>query len=436
MSIGLRLLAKLQQNASNPDQVLGAIASWIHTHCAEVLPATRQGTVDNFPSLFCSLHPGAEEIELSLIDGEHLVASANTSTVGPGYHVYLCSLLQALGKDLDVAWQPATEDGDYGDEANFFFTGNQQNVFDEMPCWLAALARTFFDGEFDSDSSAVHLCMGMGLHFESDQPAVTPLGPRSLEWLKAVSQDGYRGRDFFAWWEPGLNAEYFRDRALTQIWSDVRWRPPSNDSERALLRQVVNSLHTAYRLDPDLEYPWAEWAEILELLDSTGQDADWVRTLAKSPPALGYRRRPVKMLLPGAWSIKLPGSFSDFEMDGNGDFEAVDPPREVWFTAFSFDGQLSPGEFAKRRQETLKGDPELQRNTESYVAKASIKQVSRESGNSHFLLQSSNLCATRRSVLTIVYTEPHDREWAIEAWKSLTPPGPNDGEPASHHSAD
>jgi len=58
-----------------------------------MLPRIRQGMVEAAPTLFCQLHPAAEEIELSLIDPEHIVVSANTTTVGPGYHIFLVSLL-------------------------------------------------------------------------------------------------------------------------------------------------------------------------------------------------------------------------------------------------------------------------------------------------------------------------------------------------------
>src|SRR5580700_11695390 len=101
------------------------IADWVEQKCSDLLPKTRQGFVELSPTVFCQLHPGAEEVELSLIDPEHLVVSANTSTVGPGYHIYLSLLLQDWAHDFHASWQrPDEESEDYCDEAEYFFTGD------------------------------------------------------------------------------------------------------------------------------------------------------------------------------------------------------------------------------------------------------------------------------------------------------------------------
>src|SRR5262249_15168682 len=153
-----------------------------------------------------------------LIDPEHLVASANTSTVGPGYHIYLCDLLKQWAKDFHASWQqPDEESEDYSDEAEYFFTGDQKLVFDNMASWLQAVAGTFFEEPLDLNEH-IALCMPMDVQFESEQPAITPLGPRDRKWLQRTSVDGTSGKDFFAWWNPRLDAEYFLGRALAQMW--------------------------------------------------------------------------------------------------------------------------------------------------------------------------------------------------------------------------
>lgn len=224
-------------------------------YAADLAPSTQVGFSDTTPTLFCQLHPAAEDLELSIVDLGHFAASAKTSTVGPGYHIFLCDMLRKLGSSFNLTW--ITDNEQYLDEADYFFSGNQERVFEEMAKWLGGLCKLFFDGTFKSEPGGMptSLCLRMFVAFEADAPAVTPLGPRDRAWLKKVSEDGRHGRDCFTWWNPGLNAEYFLGRALARMWTDIRWRKPVNDSERNALEYVANSLDIALKLDPNLEFP-------------------------------------------------------------------------------------------------------------------------------------------------------------------------------------
>ena len=214
MGIGFQLLARLERTLSSPDGFLQAIETWVKTYCIDLAPSTRTGFSETTPTLFCQLHPAAEELEVSLLDLNHVLVSARTSTVGPGYHIFVCDMLRKLGQEFRLTWD-AENDEEYLDEGNYFFSGNQENVFDEMTAWLRGLCQCFFNGTFEEEpgDKPVALCLPVGVTFEAHARAVTPMGPRDLGWLKQVSEDGLRGRDFFAWWRPELNAEYFLGRA-------------------------------------------------------------------------------------------------------------------------------------------------------------------------------------------------------------------------------
>jgi hypothetical protein len=420
VSIGLRLLAKLNAPASDPDLFLQQIAVWVKEKCSDVSPQIRQGFVDTYPTLFCRFHPGAEEVELSLIDLEHLTSSANTSTVGPGYHIYLCSVLQAWARDFQATWLHNDDNSsDYFDEAGYFFTGDEGLVFEEMTSWLQTLASTFFDGTFQADDRGIALCMSMDVQYEADALAIAPLGPRDREWLRKTSQEGTKGTDFFAWLQPGMNAEYFLGRVLTQMWTDVRWRKPVNDSERKLLKDVVNSLEIAQKLDSGLELPYAEWAEILEYLGAGNEEIEHVRSRRKTQSLIGYRRGDVTASLPGGWRVRLPGSFSDFEADKNCDHFALDPPREIWFTSYRFTAPSPRQTFESMKQEILRSQPEFLLESGDYIAKATIQEEMRETGEKYFVLSSSNVCRTQRAVCTILFDQPDQREWALGVWRSI-----------------
>lgn len=419
LSVGLRLLAKFEREWDSPDVALHRLKEWIERDYRDLRPEARTGFVGAYPTVFCQFHPAAEEIELSLIDLRHLTVSANTSTVGPGYHIFLCSMLRRLATTFNAVWQPEDEEN-YLDESGYFSSGEEQRAVDEMIRWLRGVAELVL-AESSEGMSSFALGMAMDEQFFAESFALTPMGPRDRVWFEKTSQDGSRGRDFFAWWKPDLDAEYFLNRALTKMWTQVRWRRPSNASETDDLKYVAESLDVAYKLDPKLNFPWAEWAQILRYLNISDP---LVGSKASGKPTIGYRRGNVQVSMPGGWLISVPGSFSEFRANENHNYCAFDPPREIWFTSFRYTEKDS-AMFENTRAEIVSGQPELLHELDNYVARAEIA-AKHDNGDPYYLLKSSNVTIGQRSVCTIVFKRPEDRDWAIEVWKSIKPPSPKD----------
>jgi hypothetical protein len=427
MSVGLLLKAKLKLGLlsrlgsmrEGSGKTLERMEKWALEHCADVRPRSFIGKRDEKPTLYLTLHPAAEDVEITILDPETFTASANTSTVGPGYHIFVCEMLHKLGEYFHSTWQGPDED--YCDETGFFHSGEQQHVFAEMAAWLKGVANMFFDGTLRDTDHSVRLALPLDVGFESDGRATTPMGPRNIEWLKKTAENADNGRDFFAWWTPGFNAEYFLGRARASMWVDVRWRQPINDFERETLKSVVDSLRKAYTLDPNLEYPWTEWKEILGFLGEKGGEWGFVTSHPhQDAPAIGYRRRDVTVQLPGHWWITLPGSFSNFLDTDNDALCAEDPPRAIWFSAYRFvDDAVAT--FEHWRNETLKMEKDMLREEDGFISEAKITPRV-EDGRPYFALTSSNACPSGRCVCTIVFVQPEDRDWAIDVWKSLKPP--------------
>src|ERR1043165_2516856 len=127
MSIGFYLLGEFRRPQLEPNALFQRLEKWIRRECTELSPTLRTGFVDEKPCLFSSFNPAGEEVEICLPDPHHVTVSANTSTVGPGYHIYLCDLFQRWTDELSVSWKKFDMDEDdttYGDETNYFFTGN------------------------------------------------------------------------------------------------------------------------------------------------------------------------------------------------------------------------------------------------------------------------------------------------------------------------
>jgi hypothetical protein len=425
MSVGLLLRAKLKRNflsklaaTKSPNQLLKEIEQWALGYCQDLRATTYIGQRDANPTLFCRLHPAAEDLEISFIEDGQLTVSANTSSAGPGYHTFVCDMLHKLGDRFRLQWEEPNEE--YQDETGYFHSGDSQHLFAQMSTWIKTIASCFFDGTL-KDQHAIRLAMPLDVGFTWEAAAITPLGPRDDDWLQKTAEDGYKGQDFFAWWNPGLNAEYFLRRALVKIWADVRWRFPVNNHERQTLSYVADSLKTAYELDATLTYPWAEWSEILRYLDRIDDEHQFVHDRAgTTQPTMGYRRHDVTVQLPGNWWVSVPGSFGDFQPDENHNYFALDPPREVWVTSYTFKGDL-PALLQSQRDEIRKKESVLVHEAQNYIAWAEIKSQA-DKGKEWFTLTSSNVGLGNRAVCTVVFMNPEDRDWAIRVWKSLQPP--------------
>jgi hypothetical protein len=273
-------------------------------------PTTRQAFINEKPSVFALLHPAGEEVEICLADPNHLTVSANTSTVGPAYHIYLSDLLHRWTKEFSIEWQQFGPDDDttFGDEADYFFTGNKSSVYEHMESWLKALTGGFFDGTLDLDPKNIALCMPMNVHFEADSLAITQLGPRHEEWIRLMSEGRLYQGEFYPWFEVGLTAEYYRGRALAQMWSEIRWRKPINDYEERKVKSTLRSLEAAYRMNPELDLPWNEWNELIELMGNSAPA--FVRERVTGPGQIGYRRgrARISFLDIGRLKLKVPSA--------------------------------------------------------------------------------------------------------------------------------
>jgi hypothetical protein len=126
--------------------------------------------------------------------------------------------------------------------------------------------------------------------------------------------------------------------------------------------------------------------------------------------------------LPGGWQIKLPGSFSEFEVDQEGDSFALDPPREIWFTAYRFSNAFSSQTFKTKKKALKKDHADLVIEHEDYYSQAWIDSKHGEDIGDYFVLNSSNVTPSMRVVCTILFSNPSDKAWAIDTWKTITSP--------------
>ncbi|MCE9668959.1 hypothetical protein LY474_14195 [Myxococcus stipitatus] len=363
------------------------------------------------PTLKLRLHPAAGEVSVLAMPDTRLVVSAETSAVGPGYHVFLCDLLRALGVEFGIDWADANEAMGVGDPTGYFHTGDAGAVEVHMLAWLqesvGRVLRMRSRGE-----SGFAMSMRFGHTFEHPGALLTPMGPRDERWLRGVYDDPRRGMDVFPWWKPGVGAHARLGRALSLLWTDVVWRPPLLSEERSLLREVARTLEQAWREDASLAYPWREWREVLGYLGVGGTLAEEVHrraeTHATRGPPLGYRRGAVQVALPAGWEIRIPGSLAEVYL-GDGTWVARDHRRSVRFVPLedSVDDSVLPTTEERRVLE-------LEHRGKRVSGRASLHV---EPGDCRL----TALCSSgrHRALCVVSFDDPEEEDWALGTWRSL-----------------
>lgn len=401
------------------DGTLEKAQTFLDQHCADMFVDGsswfEDAEGDEPRTLHAHVHPAAETLRLhETADG--LVASATTSTVGPGYHAWICDVLGALGADIGVTWLPADDDG--GDETGYFDHRDRTELERQFGDWLRTVAKMVLEN-MDDEKQPMHLLRAMHAPLPLVSCATTtPLGPRDVQWVRAVAADASAGRDLFSWWESGTGAEMKLGRALYRMWNELPWRAPLDDDEGVLLCDVLVDLEQAQAEAPHLAYPWREWHELLgwvdEMNDLTGLahevDDELAAHVGKEAratigPLIGYRRHPMRVSIGRHWSIEVPGSFLLTEEE-DGTWLAYDATRTARLTSFRhkspdyvepFEPPADPALALVLDTPPLRGHLDVRApddQTEEWVASGSISVPG-------FL-----------AVLTFTWTKRSDRSWA------------------------
>jgi hypothetical protein len=274
--------------------------------------------------LVFALHPAGGPITLTVDEQGRASLLAHTHLAGPGYHRFLVLLAGGLVPVIGASWRPrAPRDL----EARFL-------------AWLQHQAREALAAHLEGSAAGAAqpavrwlppLSPEVG-RFQGRGAVATVVGPRPEAWLQAVVADPRAGRDAFPWWEPGQGAAWRVGRARCLLWRELRWRPPTTEEEVAALSEVANLLAEAWEEEPDRQdLPWAAWAEVLDLLGEAPERRARVVARVRPGPPEGYRRHLVVEVLPGGWSITLPGRMG-CSWDPAEGWVAWDAGRTAWVT--------------------------------------------------------------------------------------------------------
>lgn len=423
------------QSARFPEGFLERVESWFNSNAGEPLEHVRvDSDQEGVRGVFALLHPAAEDLEILLRKPGEIIASAKTSTVGPGYHVYVCDLLKKFGQELDITWDPPDEKEGSGDESGYFHSGNRRSVDEEMLSWLKNLAKSLLEMTLNG-STGITVSLPMNQITLAPGVILTPLGPRDKAWIEAAHKDPTRGIDIFPWWKDGIGPHFYLGRAMIRMWFSVRWLAPPDADEINLLKDVHHDLMMAHQAEPGGVYPWREWHEIIQLLYASGDGSSVDTKLAsqvkekaggvKSSPLIGYRRHPMCVPLANGWTIEVPGEMAwGWNYDENS-WIAESPKATIRVTCMSQDPDKGPLDTA---EEVVKGSfkpkGEVLSHQEGQVlARACIYQGA-DSGD--WILHGCSATPGNVLLLTIAFPNSADTEWATSVWKTIRKPKEED----------
>lgn len=381
------------------------IREFLETQASSALRECHEGLDEQGEYLVASLHPGEEGVEFHLA-GKELLVSATTSNAGPGYHQFLVDLLRALAEDLSLNSVSFTDPTGYANSGDRTALESSMESFLRDVCQKIAI-------DLSPRPPRVQIGMTMDSIFQYGEGVLTPLGPQPWTWAEAVARGEHPGHEYFSWWHPEQDATYFLHRALCLMWSEVRWKTPGTEEEVAVLEESLRNLEAAHQLDPDLPYPYREWAEIRELLELDPEDFPEVA----DGPLVGYRRAWVREALSAGWSILLPGN-----MDGawdEGVWNGGNQELTVSFQSFRKDGPQQEEWTAEAlRGMRLIGDDILEFESDGLSGKACIFEDADADGP-FFQLDGRVARTGHLGVLTVNFAEESQREAAEKIWRSL-----------------
>lgn len=311
--MGLDVTARSEWSGGWPEAE-SRLARALHSWCAGGAAREAAWIPDGGePLAWIELGP-ADPLEVSLRQGR-LTIEGRTTPWGPGYHRQAVEVLDALAAALPGGWTHVQDDTGY-------FASRQ--VPDLERAFLRWAERLWgLDADPESGLDGASVCLGEGegpVEVPAGQVA-TPLGFRSLDWVRATRAALGRAlasgdpdptaRSAFLWWCPEPDALDWVQLGSAVCASEVIWRPlpgprAKDPADEARLR-ALRCFERALALDPQAPVPAPELARLYALLGREAEATRWQARAGGAPFQGGYREGWIRWPVGERWSVEVPG---------------------------------------------------------------------------------------------------------------------------------
>ena len=410
-----------------PDRLLADARDWISGEYGQFVRSARVQATAGCPELVLSLHPAAEPVTITADEEGRVEASADTSNAGPGYHTFVGRVLDRVGDETGVVWSHDHDPRPVGTPAPWI--GSKQPLAGRAAVereHLEVLERQIARACEQRRRGLTDVQVGTlpGAQFEFDGAIATPLGPRDDAWLDRASKDAWAASDIRPWWFDATDARYLLNRALAILWTEIRWRAPADDPERAAMDEALGLLRRALPSDASLDYPWREWAELIKLRAMPDPIAERVlRQVARvdsSLPLIGYRRRPVTVTHEG-WQVRVPGSFG--EQRTPEEWRGGERGRRVTLAATTTQTTNGMPMSADRFLTTVAGDlgEGVLRHEDGDLSGRARVTSDASSGLEVAVLEGFSAVTGSGAAVRVEFEHSGDWQWAVDLWRTLRP---------------
>jgi hypothetical protein len=351
------------------------------------------------------VHPAGGEIVIRLDAGNRLTLESTTNPVGPGFHAFVCDVVDGISNDMTVKWSSVEDDIEFMEHRDF------SRLQGEMTNWLQHLAVTCVDRMSDHTNLALAMPLGGQPKLQHGMISM-PSGPRPWNWLRSVARKESDGREFFAWWGREWRVDERVGWLNAALWNLTSFEKPQNqeeaDTQELVLRHASKLLSDGIDVGPVA-------ADLADLSRAEGGTHAYLFDVQSGNGTIGYRRLPTTHAISGGWSITIPGHFAITVEDNT--WIAYDNDRTVRFSSYHIASDDSPERFL----ETLpvsSGFETLPLDTrDDTVYRVSYGQGTPEDG-CDWVIRCEAVNLPHLGSLTIAVKSSH-RSWAIEVPNSL-----------------
>jgi hypothetical protein len=337
--------------------------------------------------------------------------SAKTNSAGPGYHAYLVDML----KELCVAPIEVEDDTGYWDN------GDYGMLQEEMGKWLRGLSKEIINMSRSGGYSNIAVSLALdSTPVDSNHLACCPLGYFDIDFFERAQKGDADGSEFFVWWNRQQDALLFKNSALNTILCEINWLPPETDDEHKNIETALSCLERAYEMDPDMDYPAAEWLELAQL---SGNKAllKTVRSRFKEigKAELGYRRNCVRSLV-NDWSIIRDGQMH-FDCEEDGTMVWWDDNRTIRASTLSVQRKDGKVDSKALLEYAIDGEPNNSQFSlrDAQIAAAIQHTQIEENGEPLWQTRLTAALGNELLILSIYYIDEADRKWATKICASV-----------------
>lgn len=252
------------------------------------------------------------EIPAQMVYGE-----CTSSLAGAGFHAAAVHFVEELARETDLEFILDDETG-YGDDHDF-----ERMREEHFYGWLKNLVAVCREREEKwPDAVSFGLCWDLDQYTPEEIPGTvfTPFGRFSVQkMLGWVENEGIEpfAKEFFIWNEPGRDAGYYRNTALSLMWEECCFMPGSRSEwDKRMNDRIIDDLEKALLLDRGLPFPTEEYILLCRL---NGREPEAVADVPVYEPdyPIGYKRGNVRDKI-GTMTFVVPGSYLyEYDEDSN-----------------------------------------------------------------------------------------------------------------------